>query len=399
MRVLPEPFETLRREAGVGSPVVAAAILGAFLVPGLLGTAETLAFWRMAGRSDPAWLAVVLELPQWMAFSLLVPLILWLGQRLPFRRHAWILPLAGHMAFALVPGVAYAAVAAAGSISFSPMPMRGTPLDTFIGWYLSGLPVMILAYFGVLGGGWAVYWFARHRSDELRAAKLHAQLADARLSAMRMQMQPHFLFNSLNAVAVLVRDRDWDRAERAVLLLAGLLRDVLQSSGSDQVPLEREIDFVRRYLELEQLRFGDRLRVSFEVPDDLRDASVPLFLLQPLVENALRHGIAPVATAGVLALRARSEDGRLILTVTNDGRGPIGARSYAESDAKSDPEADAESDPGARAGVGLANTRARLRALYGADTEVTLQPGRDRGAVAAVELPLARVGRDGDAHD
>lgn len=370
MRLLPEPFETLRRDAGVGDATLAAAILGGFLVPGFLGVTETVAFWRMAGQPFPLWRAFALQLPQWVAYALLVPLILRLGQAVPVRRARWALPLMGHLAFALVLGSVYAAVAAAASSAFSPFTSERTYGQILVGWYLSGLPVMILAYLAVLGGGWAVYWFALHRSGEVASARLEAQLSDARLAALRQQLHPHFLFNSLNAVTVLVRDRDWEGAEHAVHLLAGLLRDALRTGGPDRVPLARELDFVSRYLELEKLRFPDRLRVVRDVPAELGDARVPVLVLQPLVENALRHGIAPSASAGVVTLRARGDGGRLVLAVEDDGRGPgtEGARGGA--------------------GVGLSNVRERLRVLYGDRASLTLEARPGGGAVATVSLPL-----------
>jgi len=370
MRLLPEPFETLRREAGVGDVTLAAAVLGAFLVPGFLGVAETVAFWRMAGQPFPVWRAFALQLPQWLAYALLVPLILRLGQALPVRRARWALPLLAHLALALALGSVYAVTAAGASSAFSPFPMERTWVQILVGWYLSGLPVMILAYLAVLGGGWAVYWFALHRSGEVAAARLEAQLSDARLSALRQQLHPHFLFNSLNAVTVLVRDRDWEGAEHAVHLLAGLLRDALRSGGPDRVPLARELDFVSRYLELERLRFPDRLRVVRDVPEELEDARVPVLVLQPLVENALRHGVAASASAGVVTLRARRDGALLVLTVEDDGRGP-GAGGAREG-----------------AGVGLANVRERLRALYGDAASLLLEPRPGGGAVATVSLPL-----------
>lgn len=372
MRLLPEPFETLRREAGLRDAALVGAVLGAFLVPGLLGVAETVAFWRMAGRDFPVWRAAVLQLPQWLAYSLLTPLILWLGGRLPLRRGRWAGAAFAHATVALALGSVYAAVAAWGSATWSPFPTERGYREIFLGWYLGGLPLMTLVYAAVLGSGWALQGFALHRRGEVRAARLQAQLADARLSALRMQLHPHFLFNSLNGVAVLVRDRDWEGAERAVHLLAGLLRDALRTGGPDRTPLSREMDFIGRYLELEAIRFPDRLRVSWAVDDRARDVLVPALILQPLVENALRHGIAPHASAGRLELAARLEGDRLILTVADDGGGP--------------PETGA-----GRTGVGLANVAERLAMLYGDAGSVALAPGKPGGAVATVTLPLERA--------
>ena len=380
MRILPSPFEELRRDAGVGNATVAWVVLGAFAVPGFLGAAETLAFWRIAGQDHEAWRAFAQELPQWIAFSFLTPLILWLGQRLPVARARWVGPVTAHAALALVLGTVYAATAGAASMAFSPFPSTRGYVQTALSWYLGGLPLMLLTYFAVLGASWAVYYFARHRSGEIAAARLETQLADARLSALRMQLHPHFLFNSLNAVTVLVRDREWEPAERAVHLLAELLRETLRVGGPDRVPLSKELDFTLRYLELERLRFPERLQVRCDVPDECSEALVPVLVLQPLVENALRHGVAPLASAGALAIRARTEDGTLILSVEDDGPGPGSVGRNAGT------------------GVGLRNVRDRLQVLFGADASVALTPREGGGACATVSLPLEIPPRAGGSH-
>ena len=386
MRVLPEPFETLRRDAGIGDAPLCLGITGALLVPGLLGATETVAFWRMAGQDFPLWRALLLQLPQWMVYAAATPFILWMGERVKPGSGGGPRALGLHLLAALVLGVGYALVAAAGSWTFSPFETTRPYGTIALGWYLSGLPVMVLAYVTILGAVWAVYWFVRHRTGQVAAARLEAQLADARLAALRMQLHPHFLFNSLNGVTVLLRAGDRAAAERAVHLLAELLRETLRGDGPDRVSLEREVAFLRRYLELEAMRFPDRLRVTYRIPPALEDALVPALILQPLVENALRHGVAPSAAAGRVEIQARADGETLHLTVTDDGVGPGGA-----------PRHPGEMEPGPvdGAGVGLRNVEERLRVLYGTRAGVRLDAGREGGAAASIHLPLERRGPQG----
>lgn len=382
MRILPEPYDSLREEVGVSDAGVVAILLGVWLVPGLLAAAETLAFWRMADVSYPPWRAFALQLPGWLSFAVLTPAILWTGERILRGTNRRALAGGLHLLAALTLGSVYALAAATAWRAFSPMDTA--PFGRLVlSWYLSSLPVQVLCYFGVFGAGRALFWFVEHRRNEIASARLAAELSDARLAALRMQLHPHFLFNSLNAVAVLVRDRDVDGAGKVLSLLAGLLRETLRSRQEQVIPLEEEIDFIRRYLAVESVRFSDRLRVAIDVPAELARQPVPALILQPLVENAIRHGISQRSASGSIEIRARADGGRLVLTVEDDGPGPdTGGRAAAD--------ADAQADGGS---VGLANTRTRLSLLYGdaAACELARRDGGgggDGGARASITLPL-----------
>jgi LytS/YehU family sensor histidine kinase len=241
---------------------------------------------------------------------------------------------------------------------------RGT-----VSWLSTTLPFGVLVYFALIGAERATHYFVEVQSRETHAARLSAQLAEARLSALRMQLHPHFLFNSLNALAVLVRDQDTPAASRMLELLSDVLHEVLHADERPERPLETEIAFLHRYLEIEQIRFSDRLRPIFDVDPAVLRAAVPVFVLQPIVENALRHGIAKRTDAGALRIRARREHDDLVLTVEDDGPGL--------------PARERTGGPG----VGLANTRARLQALHGPLAVVELQPGTRGGAIATLRLP------------
>jgi signal transduction histidine kinase len=209
----------------------------------------------------------------------------------------------------------------------------------------------------------------RARRLEVAAARLNEQLTRAQLDTLRAQLNPHFLFNSLNSVAVLARRGRVAEVEHMVTRLADLLRHSLESSRTQLVSLRVELEAVRRYLEIEQVRFGDRLLVEVDAAASILDATVPSFLLQPLVENAVRHGPVDTRTPLHITVAAKGDGRRLTITVTDDGAGM-------------------RDDSGAGDGVGLANTRARLHGLYGTDASLTLSSGSGGvGTVVTIVLP------------
>jgi len=236
-----------------------------------------------------------------------------------------------------------------------------------------------IVYVVVLGAGLARNYFVRYQArleetrrleaeaTELRAeaAELHAQVTDARLNALRTQLNPHFLFNTLNAVSTLV-DEDPPGARRMIARLSDLLRHTLGEGDDQEIPLARELEMLRRYLDIMEVRFQDKLEVSIETEASLDDALVPNLVLQPLVENAFRHGLALMQTVGRVAVRVVRDDGDLVLTVRDNGRGP--AKEVHE-------------------GVGLTNTRARLTQLYGARQRLALTAAEGGGALVEVRLP------------
>jgi two-component system LytT family sensor kinase len=228
-----------------------------------------------------------------------------------------------------------------------------------------------LVYMVVLAAGLARNYIVRYqaRLDEARrlqaeAAELHAQLADARLNALRTQLNPHFLFNTLNAISTLVEE-DPRGARRMIARLSDLLRHTLEGD-EQEIPLARELEMLLRYLDIMEVRFQDKLEVSIETETSLDDALVPNLVLQPLVENAFRHGLAMRQTVGRVAVRVVRDDGDLVLTVRDNGRGP--AKEVRE-------------------GVGLANTRARLTQLYGARQRLALTAAEGGGALVEVRFP------------
>ncbi len=240
----------------------------------------------------------------------------------------------------------------------------------------------LLAYGAISGLVHSVNFYGRLRERERRALVLETHLAKARLSTLQAQLQPHFLFNSLNAVTTLLR-RDPRLAETTLVALSELLRLALSQTEKQETTLREELEFVRRYLEIQRTRFGDKLRVEEDLEPQSLDCRVPTLVLQPLVENAIRHGIEPGDRPGTVRVGAARQDGRLVLTVEDDGVGLAGDSANAGA-------ANNFAVPGsqrARTGIGLANLRGRLQALYGDRQRLELRPRAGGGVAVRVELP------------
>lgn len=209
-------------------------------------------------------------------------------------------------------------------------------------------------------------YYRKYQERELRASELEKRLAQARLQALQMQLNPHFLFNTLHAISSLMH-KNVDAADRMIARLSELLRYALESTDAQEVPLSQEIHFLKRYVEIEETRFGPRLTVTFDIDANAKSVLVPNLILQPLVENAIRHGIEPHARPGKVFITARREGGRLLLTVSDNGGG-LPKTGHEE-------------------GVGVSNTRARLEHLYGGGHRFEMRQGPHGGLETALTIP------------
>lgn len=361
----------------------------------IVGIWSLLAFVAIAGRLlDPrvpgiapqiTHAVVRLTLIEYAIWMLLTPPLLWFAARITEedRDRMWKV-LGGVVAGLLLAVLVDAALHAVrgGLLQPPPRPSNMPPEEVFAPFLRFrrfgdlGFVDDLMVYFAVLFAGVsrATMLRARFRSHETvrlqaQAAQLRAQLADARLGALRAQLDPHFLFNTLNAVSALV-ERDPRGVRRMISRLSELLRHSLEE-GASEVTLQRELELLDRYLDIMRVRFGDRLHVTVEAEPDVMDALVPNLVLQPIVENAIKHGVAPRETGGRIAVSARRMGERLVLRVSDDGPGPGGSTE----------------PPGA--GVGLANTRARLAEMHGAAQHLHLLPSDDGpGTIAEVSLPF-----------
>lgn len=238
------------------------------------------------------------------------------------------------------------------------------------------LPVDVLAFVMLVLIGWALSASRMARQLAVRESRLEADLAKAQLEALRLEIQPHFLFNTLHAVAALIRSRSNERALEMLLGLSELMRQTLDRTREHVATLDVELDFTKRYVALQQARFGDRLDVVYRVADDCRTAAVPTFVLQPLVENALRHGLGRRTRPCQIEIGARIEGDGLHLWVSDDGAG-LPAGFVLERDA----------------GTGLRNTRSRLERLHGRFGRLTIGPRDGGGTVATLVVPLRPASR------
>jgi sensor histidine kinase YesM len=312
------------------------------------------------------------QLSTWLIYAYiwasLTPLILYLSRRLRIER--------GHLKNLLFHLVA--------SLGFSPIQLGayvavtsytdplGQPFsDLFQSFIVNALHFNLLTYWAIVALSHAADYYRKYQERELSASHLRAQLARAQLSALKMQLQPHFLFNTLNTIAVLVRKSNNKEAIDMLSGLGGLLRHSLENTDTQEVSLREEIEFLELYLEIEQIRFKDRLRVRIEVAAETLDALVPNLILQPLVENAIRHGIGKQSSAGLLEISARRENGTLWIQVRDDGPGiPLNGSKPAEGR------------------IGLTNTRERLRQLYGETQTFELCNAVGGGTVATLAIPF-----------
>jgi two-component sensor histidine kinase len=229
----------------------------------------------------------------------------------------------------------------------------------------------VLVYWSLVGVCQAITNFRSSEERERRAAELEARLTSAQVQALRMQINPHFLFNTLNSIATLVYVNP-RAADEMLGDLSELLRRSLDSMEEQEIPLAQELEFIGAYLSIEQKRFGERLRVEQSVPDELMKAMVPALILQPLVENAIRHGIEPQRGPGLVSIEAKQEDKHLHLIVRDNGRGLPGA----------------DLNGSVRQGIGLANTEARLRGLYGQDQSFAFERAEPQGCRVEIHLPF-----------
>jgi two-component system LytT family sensor kinase len=221
----------------------------------------------------------------------------------------------------------------------------------------------------------AFLYYRRFREGELRASQLETQLSQAQLQALKMQLHPHFLFNTLHSISALVH-KDPECADRMIARLGDFLRLTLENSGAQEVSLQKELEFLRCYLEIERVRFQDRLTTHMEIESKALDTPVPNLILQPIVENALRHGIAPRSTPGRIEISAKRKNGLLRIEVQDNGPGIT---------------AISKTNGRFREGLGLTNTRARLRQLYGASHSFELTDAPGGGLLVTLEIPVTRA--------
>ncbi len=325
-------------------------------------------------------LLLVLNLGYWYSWAALTPGILWLTRKFPFDRATWKAAIPIHILGVIAATSAHVVMAVASQMAT--YWVVGESLDT---WLHEAQEMLFLnfdwemmTYWTIVGVGTAIKYMHEARARELSAAQLETRLVEARLHTLQRQMQPHFLFNTLNTISALMH-RDVEAADAMIARLSDLLRMSLQRVGVQEVPLQEELDFLSKYLEIEQTRFRDRLTVIFDVQSDTLHALVPNLLLQPLVENAIKHGIGPRPTPGEIAVRARRDGAMLELDVQDNGVGLSAARLTDFN-----------------RGVGLSNTRSRLDHLYGSLHRFEFRQPAEGGLLVCIAIPMAELASEVD---
>jgi two-component system, LytTR family, sensor kinase len=324
--------------------------------------------YRMKGVAFP-WIHFLVEWIRFQIWAFFSPFIFWSVWRSPIRRPGVLRLVAWHV----LAGVAVSAVLVV------PWQMARQLMSLFVEdriymptttlWFAGILLNQLFAYLDVAAIAHAVHFARETRAGQLRASKLEAQLAQAQLQSLKAQIHPHFLFNTLNSVSSLIH-RDIDAADRVIALLSDLLRQSLELPPDALVPLRRDLEFLGRYLEIEKTRYKDRLRLRVEVAPEVLDAEVPSLILQPIVENAIRHGIARRSRAGIVEIHGRQEGEALVLEVRDDGPGLP------------------ESGVFTGHGVGLANTEARLKQHYPNRYRFELLNHPEGGLVVRMSFPF-----------
>jgi signal transduction histidine kinase len=347
------------------------AVYGLFVVCAtLIGLIETTQNYLRAELQSRAfsWRIGLLDaLPSWIILASLVPAVVAVSRRARLDRPGPGPAIAIHMGAALLFALTHETLMA---IFMSWRWDDMGRLSMYFWKMLTGyLALDVVVYWGIVGGYYALDYARELRRREVTASQLKASLSEARLQALQAQLNPHFLFNTLNAISVLAMKGDGARVTHTLSLLSDLLR--LTINGLPQeVTLAQEIELTDRYLEIQRVRFPDRLFVDREIPPDVEDALVPSLLLQPIVENAVLHGVSREVEGGRILLRARRVGEALELQVCDTGPG-------------------FKREPG-REGIGLSNTRARLEQLYGDAQRVTCE-NRDRGACVSIVLPFRQT--------
>jgi signal transduction histidine kinase len=370
-----------RAEAGLADGVPSWAlrrsettlIIAAWIVFGVIFTGQRLAYTaQILGQPMPLEQAAGISFTASAIWALVTVLVFVLSRRFPLDRRPRLAKLALHA----VAGVLLSAFEAAVESVITVM-AGWFPPDRMLENFYQGFPFNFVIYWLVAGVAHGMMFYRRYRQSDAEAASLAARLAHAELQALKSQLHPHFLFNALNTISALMH-RDVKAADRMLVRLSELLRAALDHTSEQEVMLAEELNFLESYLEIEQTRLAERLTVEVDVPPNVLDAIVPHMILQPLVENAIRHGVAPRAVPGTVTIRARGRRDMLDLEVSDDGPGMPADRSP-------------------NGGLGLANTRARLHQFYGENFTFEPRNRAEGGFRVSLSIPFRSADDHADA--
>lgn len=329
------------------------------------------------------------ELPYWFLWAALSPLVFWLTMRFPLERSRLFRNLSVHVIACISLSLIHRAVYLFyGWLRHLVVYRQVSSIsDLFRYLLLFNLPTGFMSYGTILLVGYAIDYYRRFRDEELKTSRLKTELAQAQLQvtqaqlqSLKMQLQPHFLFNTLNSISTLLNE-DVEAADEMVARLGDFLRLTLDNTGTQEVTLREELEFLRCYLEIEQVRFQDRLTVRMLIDPETLDALVPNLILQPIVENAIRHGVVACVGKGRIEIHSSRSDGLLCLKVTDNGPGlQVGLNSDHSSN---------------KHGLGFSLTKERLDHLYGTKQQFSLQDAAKGGLQVMIEIPFVRSDNEG----
>ena len=320
------------------------------------------------GRSPVRWSqALSWSLGDWYVWAILSVPIFILARKFPLERPRWKINSFLHLAAAF--GFSFVYIVLRALVGQWQSKWQGEPVtfqEAFQPLFFKTIQFNFLTYWVIVAVAHVFFFYRKSLERERQSIELEKRLAEARLQALQMQLNPHFLFNTLHAISALMHS-DIAAADRMLIRLSELLRYALHSTKAQKVPLHQEISFLRRYLEIEETRFGARLKVDIDIPADALEIQVPNLILQPIVENSIRHGLEPHPLPGRLVVSGELLNGSLILKVSDNGVG------FSASEMKE--------------GVGISNTRARLEQLYGNQFEFEMLPQSTGGTLTRLVLP------------
>jgi hypothetical protein len=354
-----------------------AAIVAVWTMLGVIYAGPIYFEVRAEGMEHAAWRVFSWGILTWLAWAPLTPVIVWLARRFSLVEEHWKRNLLIHFPGFLLISALHTAAGTAITLSIKPFDNMGSSPFSFWPRFLARLPGSfgsdLLVYGAVVGTCYALDYYRKYREREFLASRLEAQLAQAQLDSLRMQLHPHFLFNTLNSIVGLVRDNKNSAAVSMLIGLSDLLRHALEHSARHEVELREELNFIKLYLKIQEMRFSDRLHIEFDIDPATTKALVPNLILQPLTENALRHGIGRSADSGLVGISSAITNSHLRLTVYDNGAGLPDDWQMKGS-----------------TGIGLANTAARLQQLYDDNHQFDIR-NRDGGGVEVVILMPMRT--------
>ena len=352
-----------------------AAIVAVWAMLGVIYAGPIYYEVRSEGMDHAAWRVFSWGILTWLAWAPLTPVIVWLARKFSLVEGAWKRNLFIHLPAFLFISALHSAAATAITLSIKPFDNMGSSPFEFWPRFLSRLKGNfgpdLLIYGAVVGISYALDYYRKYREREFLASRLEAQLAQAQLDSLRMQLHPHFLFNTLNSIVGLVRDNKNTAAVNMLVGLSDLLRHTLEHSSRHEIELREELNFIKLYLKIQETRFSDRLHIEFDIDPATTKALVPNLILQPLTENALRHGIGRSADSGLVGISSTVTDGHLRLTVYDNGAGLPDDWQMKGS-----------------TGIGLANTAARLQQLYDDNHQFDIRNRYGGGVEVVILMPM-----------